>query len=91
MFSNRVFPRGGKCNPHNNAVLYFTGSNGGEVGSQRYAGIWSKGVATVGYFGKKLPKGTYTLWVINQNGSSKPADITLHFYSSSTGVKVYNA
>ena len=90
MLSNRNFPRGGKCNPHNSFVLYLKKSRyGAQAGNIKYGYVGSRGVASVGSFGYNLPAGTYYLTLVNQ--SHKNADVTIHGYSTKSGLKIYNA
>lgn len=62
-YSNRNYPR--TCNPKNNYVLYLYDANQKQVGSYGFIG-WT-GFGFQGNLGKKLPKGKYTLYLINQS------------------------
>jgi len=74
-YSARNYPR--SCNPNNNYVLYlYKGST--RVGGYGFIG-W-QGFGFNGKAGEKLPKGDYTLYLINQSYKTKVADITLSFY-----------
>jgi len=75
-YSDRNFPR--TCEPNNNYVLYLFDSSGERVGEYAFIG-WS-GWGFVGKAGKKLPKGTYELQLVNQVYDTQTANVSLNFY-----------
>jgi len=75
-YSNRNYPR--TCNPGNNYVLYLFDPNNKRIGTYAYIGHY--GFATSGPLGEKLPKGDYTLYVVNQSYRTKSANLALNFY-----------
>jgi len=75
-WSNRNYPR--NCNPGNNYVMYLFDSNMKRVGS--YAFIGARGFGMSGKLGEKMPKGDYTVYLINQSYRSQTAMLSLNFY-----------
>jgi len=75
-WSNRNYPR--SCNPGNNYVMYLFDSNNKRVGT--YAYIGRSGFAMSGNVGEKMPKGDYTVLLVNQSYTSQVAKVSLNFY-----------
>jgi len=75
-WANRNYPR--NCNPGNNNVMYLFDSNNKRVGSYAFVG-WS-GFGMTGKVGEKMPKGDYTVYLVNQSYRTQVAKVSLNFY-----------
>jgi len=60
-FAHRNYPR--NCNPGSNYVMYFFDGNNKKIGSHSWIGM--SGFAMKGKVGEKMPKGDYTIYLIN--------------------------
>lgn len=81
-YSYRHYPRGSKCDPNNNIVLFFKNNNNQSVDKQRYEWVSHEGFGTMGRWAEELPAGIYTFTVVNQGHATKAADLSLHFYAT---------
>ena len=82
MYSDRHYPRAKKCAPNNNVVLYFLNTDHSAINAFAYYEFISWwGFGSVGKAHGSLPKGTYYLYVVNQNHPNGPNDITFDIYA----------